>query len=801
MRLGMRAGTLLWLSLGLSLGLCSGQETSIPLAEVAERSAKLALDLRAMNARSSAEGPSREIEGSIRDFSAAVQSLRNYSKEVLAEKSAGSGALELQSTWRPALSRLTQWQTSLRERAKLLSQDRDSLQAALLLWEKTLQSPAMSDAPAELANRIRTNLAAIRQSEGLTRAQLQKVLLLLDQLSDVQVEADAIKEEIQKRAELDRLGLFSFDSAPLWKLPALARAASHPARSGPALNEDSAQWVREQARLILARLIIFLVLLVAIALALRFLRRRLVRSGQAESSAMDALRLILQRPWSAACFLALFVSALVQRGVPPALISLAGLILVVPSLRLLPNLIGSHLHWPFYGLFLLILAAELVAYIPAGAWASRASWLGVQILAMGFYASLGVFLRRRNMPGHWPATVRFLTWLSLAFCALSALANLIGMAKLSEFILRSVLLVGYAALLTRGVMAICAELGLLLHRSTRLAALVEARGGREAVERRWMLLFNLMGLVAFLVAALYVTDLLSPFLDVADQILSNSISFGAIQLSLYSVLAFLATVVLSMLLSTILRASMEASVYRRLNWQTGQQEAISKIVHYAVLLLGFFVAVTAAGVSLSNLAVLMGGLSVGLGFGLQNVMNNFVSGVILLFERPLQTGDVISVGSTEGVVRGIGIRASVIRTWDGADVIVPNGQLLSGSLTNWTQSDQSRRYDINIGITYEADPKAVAAILMAVAKANPLVIQEPEPLVLLTKFGDSTLDFTLRYWCHFGDAVRLATELRTAMKAALDQAGIEIPFPTTEVRLHGWMPPAAVEPRTNQPSA
>lgn len=799
MRLGMRAGTLWWLSLGLTLGLCAGQETSIPLAEVAERSAKLAIELRAMNARSSAEGPSREIEGGIRDFSAGVQSLRNYSKEVLAEQNTGSSALELQSTWRPALSRLAQWQTTLRERAKLLSQDRDSLQGALRVWEKTLQSPEMADAPAELASRIRANLAAIRQSEGLTRAQLQKVLLLLDQLSDVQVEADAVKEEIQRRAELDRLGLFSFDSAPLWKLRALGRAASHPARSGPVLNEDSSQWVREQARLILARLIIFLVLLVAIGLALRVLRRRLARSGQTENREMDALRLILQRPWSTACFLALFVSALVQRGVPPALITMAGLILVVPSLRLLPNLIGSHLHWPFYGLFSLILTAELVAYMPAGAWTSRASWLGVQILAMGFYAGLGVFLRRRNLPGHWPATVRFLTWLSLAFCALSALANLIGMAKLSEYILRSVMLVGYAALLTRGVMAICAELGLLLHRSTRLAALVEARGGREAVERRWMLFFNLMGLLAFLVAALYVTDLLSPFLDAADQILSNSISFGAIQLSLYSVLAFLATVLLSMLLSTILRASMEASVYRRLNWQTGQQEAISKIVHYAVLLLGFFVAVTAAGVSLSSLAVLMGGLSVGLGFGLQNVMNNFVSGVILLFERPLQTGDVISIGSTEGVVRGIGIRASVIRTWDGADVIVPNGQLLSGSLTNWTQSDQSRRYDINIGITYEADPKAVAAILMSVAKANPLVIQEPEPQVLLTKFGDSTLDFTLRYWCHFGDAPRVGTELRTEMKAALDRAGVEIPYPQTEVRLHGWLPPAAVEPRTNQP--
>jgi small-conductance mechanosensitive channel len=135
---------------------------------------------------------------------------------------------------------------------------------------------------------------------------------------------------------------------------------------------------------------------------------------------------------------------------------------------------------------------------------------------------------------------------------------------------------------------------------------------------------------------------------------------------------------------------------------------------------------------------------VGIGFGLQNIFNNLVSGIILVFERPLQVGDTIEVGHLTGVVKAIGIRASTVRTFDGSEVIVPNGNLISNELINWTHSDSQRRLIIKIGVAYGTDPNEVIKILLSVTKKNKGLLEDPEPYVLFKEFGDFALGFELK---------------------------------------------------------
>ena len=201
------------------------------------------------------------------------------------------------------------------------------------------------------------------------------------------------------------------------------------------------------------------------------------------------------------------------------------------------------------------------------------------------------------------------------------------------------------------------------------------------------------------------------------------------------------------------------------------------------MILGFILAFAAAGVELSNIAILAGGLSVGIGLGLQGIVNNFVSGLILLFERPIQAGDVVAVGTTSGVVKDIGIRASMIRTWEGADVIVPNGELISGELTNWTHSDSNRRVDITVGTAYGTDPKRVTEILAALAKKHELILAEPAPVSLFMGFGESSLDFILRFWCDTSNWLAVSSEIRGQIADAFRRAGIEIPFPQRDLHI------------------
>jgi len=174
----------------------------------------------------------------------------------------------------------------------------------------------------------------------------------------------------------------------------------------------------------------------------------------------------------------------------------------------------------------------------------------------------------------------------------------------------------------------------------------------------------------------------------------------------------------------------------------------------------------------------MSALGIGIGFGLQNIVNNFVSGLVLAFEQPFQVGDIIETGTLTGRVRLIGLRASRVQTLDGAEVIVPNADLIAGNVINWTLSDRMRRIDVDVGVAYGSDPGKVRSILMQVAEKSDSVISSPEPAALFIGFGDSSLDFTLRVWIHeAGNWPQITSDLNEAVNAALDEADIEIPYP------------------------
>jgi small-conductance mechanosensitive channel len=183
------------------------------------------------------------------------------------------------------------------------------------------------------------------------------------------------------------------------------------------------------------------------------------------------------------------------------------------------------------------------------------------------------------------------------------------------------------------------------------------------------------------------------------------------------------------------------------------------------------------------MTVLAGAFGVGIGFGLQSVVNNFVSGLILLFERPIHVGDTVQVGSLQGRVRRIGIRASIVRTMQGAEIIVPNAQLITEQVTNWTLSDQLRRLDLPVGVNYGAEPKKVIELLEAVARAHPKVLQEPAPRGLFMSYGDSSINFELRAWTEQTNSVQVHSDLTVAIYDAINGAGMSFPFPQREVRV------------------
>jgi small-conductance mechanosensitive channel len=199
---------------------------------------------------------------------------------------------------------------------------------------------------------------------------------------------------------------------------------------------------------------------------------------------------------------------------------------------------------------------------------------------------------------------------------------------------------------------------------------------------------------------------------------------------------------------------------------------------------------------MTNLTIILGAMSVGIGFGLQNIFNNLVSGLILLLERPIKIGDTIEVGPMVGVVKHIGIRASNVHTVDGAEIIVPNGNLISNEVINWTLTDKRRRIEVLVGVAYGSDPYKVQEIFIKIVSEHPDVVTDPKPNVLFNNFGDSSLDFRLLFWTdNFDEWIRRRSEIIFKIFDALKEAGIEIPFPQRVLHIRSTDPDMEIKTR------
>jgi small-conductance mechanosensitive channel len=262
-------------------------------------------------------------------------------------------------------------------------------------------------------------------------------------------------------------------------------------------------------------------------------------------------------------------------------------------------------------------------------------------------------------------------------------------------------------------------------------------------------------------------------------------SIGTSEITLWTIVYLIAFTFLLFYLSGKLRKWLVYKLLSKINLELGIRIAFGTIFRYLVLVLGLIIILQTVGIQLSTVTILLGALGVGIGFGLQNITNNFVSGIIILFERPIKVGDRIEVGQIAGDVVNVSMRATTVVTNDNISIIVPNSEFISSTVINWSHHDRNIRFNFPVGVSYKEDPEKVKKLLLEVADNNSGVNKDPAPDVLFEEFGDSSLNFNLRVWTtkYITRPGVLKSQLYFEIFNKFKEHGVEIPFPQRDVHI------------------
>lgn len=274
------------------------------------------------------------------------------------------------------------------------------------------------------------------------------------------------------------------------------------------------------------------------------------------------------------------------------------------------------------------------------------------------------------------------------------------------------------------------------------------------------------------------------FFDVKD-FLNVPIHIGSFNITLWTLVYFFFLLFLLFYVTGKLRKWIVYKVLAKSKIDLGVRIAVGTIFRYIILVIGLVIVLQTVGIDLSTLTVLFGALGIGIGFGLQNVTNNFVSGIIILLERPIKVGDRIEIGDVNGDVVRVSMRATTIVTNDNISIIVPNSDFISSKVINWSHTDRNIRFNYPVGVSYKEDPDKVKKILLEVAASNDGVLKEPKPDVLFSDFGESYLEFKLRIWTreYINRPGVLKSKLYFEIFKKFRENGIEIPYPHRDIMI------------------
>ena len=708
----------------------------------------------------------------------------------------------LLSAWNLQIKTTDKKLQEIRNVAETYSQNIESVNKEASKWGATKQVLIESESPIEIQEKVDASLLALKKAEERCNENLARLINIETKLGEVISIINDIMSDLNVAMEERSRQIFVQNAPVLWNVTIRSDSSDSTAMDTASINlrkkmdfldrvghyteEKSAlsiDFIESHSNTIYLHILLFILTLF---LTYRYGNMEFeIEEGGKPSFAHSAMQEIKHHLFLTATYISILYSVLLYDYMP---------ILITEVLVVTLILINMAILFRTQGITILKIGGILILISIAGQINIESSFndlgyrffiLGKTLLAAWALKLFITYLNNHNdatSPEFWQRLNKFAK-INYLFLIISLVTNVLGFVKMAELANLLVIQIIVVSFLFYGILITFNGWVALFFNVVWKPKQPGSKKFKAGLEKFALKIVNVIAILFWLQSILGTVGIYESIKTFVIDVFVTPLEVGTISISLEEVFFAFLVVVLTLTLNRFIRIVVTEGGLDRYKLQRGVPNAISLVVRYTLIVIGFLLALSVAGIDLTTFSLLAGALGIGIGFGLQNIISNFVSGLILVFERPLQEGDVVEVNSLLGIVKNIGVRSSNIRTYTGSEVVVPNESLISKELVNWTLSDPNKRLEIRVGVDYGTNPRTVISLLQEVAAANVNVQKDPAPVVFFDEFGDSSLNFRLLFWVHHTIALSVRSEVMVGVSDVLEANNINIPFPIRTLKM------------------
>jgi len=677
-------------------------------------------------------------------------------------------------------SQVNTWQSSIDSRNEDLQQLGEEI--ATIRNDRDLHL-ALTDTTILPEYQLQTEMLQSRlaRTDSLYRATRLKMARVQSRISSTMIALTDFNEDIDERQSFLARRLFGKETSYLWERPIVETDVSIRAlyRESLVLNEIiltqyiNTNWLRH-----------FFIFIVGAGFLYWFITviRRIKKEKEFADIILERAIYIPKNPLLSALMAILPLAPFFYVTPPPIFLLIILVLTAISATFLIYNSVSHKAFYFWLGILGLFIIYSLSNLLVEQAFRERWILLILSFVSM-FIAYKAIKLLEKD-PDNYPKFISYFIYLYISLQFFSIITNIFGRYGLSKMLgvasttslVQAITLYAFVTIILE---AIYLQVEVGKSNQKEFTSYFDFR----SLQKRLKNLLVGLSLIIWVYYFAQNLNLWDFFYDQTNDFLNYERHVGSFNFTFGSILIFIILIWVATILARNIAYFAEMKDQAQADSRNKRLGSSILLIRLGILIIGFMLAITASGIPMDRIAIVLGALSVGIGFGLQTIVNNLVSGIILAFERPIQIGDTIEVGTRIGTVKEVGIRSSKLKGYDGSEVIIPNGDLLSQHLINWTLTDKNRRVELFIGVAYGSDVDKVKDILLNVMDIES-ILKVPAPAVYLQEFGDSSVDFRLLFWvADISTWIIVRSEIMTSIYKEFDKNDIEIPFPQRDLHV------------------